>query len=213
MSGNGRASWTTCKNGHPLSGDNLVLLRNGKRRCAQCLAKYTREWKRKKRRTLGIFELGKNPNTQRAALKAKRAARGYVWGEKPVCKNGHPRDARRSARYDCAVCHREQAVERDRKRGVKPAIRLTEEQRRHKKVEVETRRRARKRLAGKIATIDRIHVFNRDHGVCGICQTPVEFRCFEVDHVIPLARGGTHEYSNVQVAHPSCNRKKWALAP
>lgn len=31
---------------------------------------------------------------------------------------------------------------------------------------------------------------------------------FHVDHVIPLIRGGRHNYENVQTAHPYCNIAK-----
>jgi 5-methylcytosine-specific restriction endonuclease McrA len=31
-----------------------------------------------------------------------------------------------------------------------------------------------------------------------------------MDHVVPLARGGDHLYSNVAVSHPLCNRRKGA---
>jgi 5-methylcytosine-specific restriction endonuclease McrA len=31
---------------------------------------------------------------------------------------------------------------------------------------------------------------------------------FHIDHVVALARGGPHAYSNVQIAHPFCNRAK-----
>lgn len=53
-------------------------------------------------------------------------------------------------------------------------------------------------------------VFARDAGVCGICSQPVDPARYEIDHVVPLARGGEHTYANVQVAHPTCNRHKGA---
>jgi 5-methylcytosine-specific restriction endonuclease McrA len=31
---------------------------------------------------------------------------------------------------------------------------------------------------------------------------------FHVDHIMPLAKGGLHCYTNVQVAHPKCNLSK-----
>jgi 5-methylcytosine-specific restriction endonuclease McrA len=33
----------------------------------------------------------------------------------------------------------------------------------------------------------------------------------EVDHILPLARGGPHRYENVQPSHGDCNRRKGAL--
>lgn len=56
--------------------------------------------------------------------------------------------------------------------------------------------------------VDAFAVYERDEGICGICGDPVPRDEFHVDHVIPLVRGGEHSYSNVQVAHPSCNSSK-----
>lgn len=50
----------------------------------------------------------------------------------------------------------------------------------------------------------------RDCGVCGVCGKPIMETTIELDHIIPLAAGGTHERTNVQIAHRSCNRRKHA---
>lgn len=71
------------------------------------------------------------------------------------------------------------------------------------------RRRARKK-AGVVERYTRLAIYERDGGVCGICREPVGER-WEIDHIIPIARGGADAPSNVQIAHPRCNRKKWAL--
>ena len=46
-------------------------------------------------------------------------------------------------------------------------------------------------------------------GRCGICGEFVGVTDFEIDHVVPLARGGLHGYVNTQPSHPTCNRKKY----
>ena len=56
--------------------------------------------------------------------------------------------------------------------------------------------------------IDRNVVFDRDDGICGICNKPVDPANWDMDHVIALSNNGTHTYDNVQVSHPSCNRYK-----
>lgn len=76
--------------------------------------------------------------------------------------------------------------------------------------------RRRARLVGAfVEDVDARVVFERDGGICGICFKPVDpalpwpHRFSKtLDHVIPLARGGTHEYANVQLAHASCNARK-----
>lgn len=59
-------------------------------------------------------------------------------------------------------------------------------------------------------------VLERDAWTCQICgsPTPAELRgthdqrAPEVDHIIPISRGGPHTYSNVQCACRQCNREK-----
>lgn len=78
------------------------------------------------------------------------------------------------------------------------------------------RRNGPKRRAWKagayIEAIDVDALVLRDEGRCGICGEdlyPIPGRvCFDVDHIVPLALGGSHEMANVQLSHPACNRSK-----
>lgn len=52
---------------------------------------------------------------------------------------------------------------------------------------------------------------------CGICGEAIDYslkwpdpRCFVVDHIVPLARGGADTLSNKQATHNDCNSKKRA---
>lgn len=65
----------------------------------------------------------------------------------------------------------------------------------------------RNRKAGRLAygTIPKLMVLQR--GLCAYCQTDIRER-FHVDHVMPLARGGKHESTNVQLLCASCNLTK-----
>lgn len=51
-------------------------------------------------------------------------------------------------------------------------------------------------------------VLETDDGVCGICGEDVDPFSFEVDHIIPIVKGGEHSYANTQPAHKSCNSRK-----
>ncbi len=58
-------------------------------------------------------------------------------------------------------------------------------------------------------------VLDRDKGMCGLCGNRIDPslmyphpKSFSLDHRIPLASGGKHEYSNAQSAHLSCNLSK-----
>lgn len=60
-------------------------------------------------------------------------------------------------------------------------------------------------------------LYRRDGDSCGICGEAVDMSlrhpdlmCPTVDHVIPVSRGGTHDPSNLVVAHLTCNVTKQA---
>ena len=77
-------------------------------------------------------------------------------------------------------------------------------------------RRDRKR-AQHVERVFRLKVYERDGWTCRICRKPVD-RGAEVphpkaptlDHILPIALGGLHEYVNVQTAHFICNSRKSA---
>lgn len=69
------------------------------------------------------------------------------------------------------------------------------------------RMRAR-RLGAFVEDVEKADIYERDNGLCGICGQAVEFEEMELDHVMPLSKGGTHEPGNVQCAHATCNRRK-----
>lgn len=90
----------------------------------------------------------------------------------------------------------------------------TEAVRRAKDAERKQRRRARERAAY-VSPVNRYKVFERDAWTCHLCHCPVERdkavphpKAPTIDHVIPLARGGTHEMTNVQTACFLCNSIK-----
>ncbi len=76
------------------------------------------------------------------------------------------------------------------------------------------RRRARKKAAY-VAPVHRKDIYERDRWQCQICNEDVDREAevphpwaAVIDHVIPLAKGGTHQPSNVQCAHYWCNSVK-----
>lgn len=70
-------------------------------------------------------------------------------------------------------------------------------------------RRARK-LEQFVEVVDPLMLLEIHDGICGICGNDVDPFDYEMDHVIPLVRGGFHAYSNMQLAHRTCNRRKGA---
>lgn len=76
------------------------------------------------------------------------------------------------------------------------------------------RRRARL-LNAFVAPVDPAAIWERDGGICQLCSAPIDpllewpdRMSRTLDHVVPLARGGTHEPANVQLAHAVCNSRK-----
>ncbi len=62
--------------------------------------------------------------------------------------------------------------------------------------------------------VDPVVVFERDKGMCGICKQRVERDSpWEIDHMIPISKGGAHAYANVQLSHQACNRAKRDTLP
>lgn len=78
------------------------------------------------------------------------------------------------------------------------------------------RRRARLRGAY-VAPVRRRDIFERDGWTCRLCGDPLEDTAAvphplapTLDHIVPLAAGGTHEPDNCQAAHFLCNSRKGA---
>ncbi|MCO1599837.1 HNH endonuclease [Desulfosporosinus nitroreducens] len=62
----------------------------------------------------------------------------------------------------------------------------------------------------------------RDNGICALCGVQVDVEAYDndgdifiakgmypsIDHIIPVSKGGTHTWDNVQLAHCKCNADK-----
>jgi 5-methylcytosine-specific restriction endonuclease McrA len=56
--------------------------------------------------------------------------------------------------------------------------------------------------------VDRAAIIRRDDKTCWICKKRLQVKEIELDHIIPLSRGGKHIPENVKVACKSCNAWK-----
>ena len=61
----------------------------------------------------------------------------------------------------------------------------------------------------RLSKTEREAILQQYGGVCYICGWAIE-GAFDVDHVIPLAAGGTNEIDNLAPVHKSCHRRKTA---
>ena len=60
---------------------------------------------------------------------------------------------------------------------------------------------------------ERSAVYTKTEGHCVICGKFVPYTEFTVDHIVPLAKGGSNDLSNLQCACGVCNRIKQDILP
>jgi 5-methylcytosine-specific restriction endonuclease McrA len=74
-------------------------------------------------------------------------------------------------------------------------------------------RRARKRGAGGSYTRqDVVALYAAQNGLCHCCGVDLR-NGYQVDHIFPIALGGTNDKTNIQLLCPPCNRRKGAKPP
>jgi 5-methylcytosine-specific restriction endonuclease McrA len=186
----------------------------GYKRCSKCgETKPYSAFYRRKEGTLGLTSqcrACKCASDKRTPEERNARATAYYWANKPkrqqyVKANRHLfRAQSRRRRADPEARARINAAAREKRRGNAEYL--------AKARMYVARREALKREAF-VEDIDPLVVLERHDGICGICGDDVDPLRFDVDHIVPLARGGEHSYRNTQPAHPSCNYRKGAKAP
>lgn len=74
------------------------------------------------------------------------------------------------------------------------------------------KRNAQTRGAAMTELIDRDAIIARDKQRCHICSKRVPKHHIHLDHIVPLAAGGSHTATNLAVAHAFCNLSKGSRA-
>jgi CRISPR/Cas system Type II protein with McrA/HNH and RuvC-like nuclease domain len=64
------------------------------------------------------------------------------------------------------------------------------------------------KISGKAMVTLRMKLYLRDNGICQLCNMPVKFNEFTIDHIIPVSKGGRNNFDNLQVSHRKCNEEK-----
>lgn len=82
------------------------------------------------------------------------------------------------------------------------------------KAAISRRRASAKRRAKTYGAVNEVvdfeYIKRRDKMRCHICRKKVGLSELHFDHVIPLAKGGSHTAANIAVSHARCNLKKRA---
>lgn len=79
---------------------------------------------------------------------------------------------------------------------------------------IASRRRARKNQAGGDHTVAQIKaLYTKQGGKCPICRITFKGKKYNVDHVVPLFRGGSNGIENIQLLCETCNKQKGAKDP
>lgn len=140
-------------------------------------------------------------------------------GLRTECKACTKAGIDKDRRSEYEAVYREKNLERRRKLARESSARNKEHHKEVRKKYLQTdagksmyRKQTQKRYALRksayVEDVNPIDVFNSQDGVCYLCLKKFEFKDMELDHVMPLSRGGKHEKSNCKMACAKCNRSK-----
>jgi len=59
-----------------------------------------------------------------------------------------------------------------------------------------------------VNTARRVEIYKRDNGQCYMCHEKLPLEKIELDHLVPVSRGGTSDSKNVAVSCQFCNRSR-----
>lgn len=171
------------------------------RYCSECRAATQQEHKRRWRAENGEYHREYYQSNRRAILERehkyyeRNREKKLKYARKYYAENAERRREYQRKRYA-------ENAERERQRARQYQAENPERWR-----AINARRRATK-AAAFFEDVDPLIVLERWDGVCGICGGDVYPFNFELDHIVPLSRGGFHIAENLQPAHRSCNASK-----
>lgn len=65
----------------------------------------------------------------------------------------------------------------------------------------------------KFSQMERKRIYQKTKGHCYLCGEFVDFDVYQIEHRIPLAKGGTNDFSNLFPSCPCCNSMKNSIYP
>lgn len=172
-------------------------------KCKACVSAHYRENREHVCKRVAAWRIGREDHIAQYMVNYSAANKSRISAYKA---ENRERLAKREAEY--------KAENRERIAAQKAAYRLANPDKRSAD---ERNRRARKRNAeGRHTADDVARIFENQRGLCANCHAKL-FKSgkqkFHVDHIVPLARGGSNWPDNLQCLCPSCNMAKKAKDP
>lgn len=195
-------------------------------RCRECHAAYDKEYRRQNLQRIKATKLVYNKRPEVIAHRNEYfATRGKELPSKTKEKRAEYRKRRgdKHREYNRAYSKTEKARAQKRiysrqygqenKAIMRDKLRERRQRNPQKANDACIRYKARKFNAPQVEIIDRSAIIARDNSTCYLCDKYLEPKQITLDHVIPLARGGTHTADNLKVACRSCNSQKHKKTP
>lgn len=118
-----------------------------------------------------------------------------------------------SAKYRAARADELAAMQRRRRREKPDEMRRLNAQQYARNPEATkqgARRRVYRKMTGRLSKGLGAKLFEQQKGLCACCGASLE-QGYHLDHIWPLALGGTNTDDNIQLLTPTCNKRKNAL--
>lgn len=190
-------------------------------RCADCRRRYQQEYREQRKETHpDYFKDYYRANRERRKLESREYARAHADDNRRRVREwakANPEKAREAHRRKRKLRpeHYREMWARWAQKNPQSRKNATKrwQERNPDKVRANWQRRRAREYDAFVAEVILQEIWDRDEGRCGICGKSIGDGPVHLDHILPLAAGGTHEPDNVQLAHPFCNQSKGARRP
>jgi hypothetical protein len=174
-----------CGRGHPWNEANIKINANGTRQCRACIRELARITYRKTH-PLPKRSFDANAGTKVCGACSTRKPTADFY---KISKPG--KDPYAGYCRDCNRLKYKQWVADNSERS---------------RVRHHTRRARKREAEGKYTAENIARIKKEQRGRCAVCRK--RLKQFQIDHIIPLAKGGTNFSNNIQLLCPGCNRTK-----